>query len=145
MPQKPFAPPYDVLTNLLTEARRSAELTQRDLATRLAIGQSAVSKVERGVQRLDLVELHRWLDAIKGPTFLEFEPDPVWWTPRSHDERYPRTAGSVACDEPGIGRRWVTRCLASARLSLTSIPARQRRSNSAGAMLPSDEWRLSVL
>jgi transcriptional regulator with XRE-family HTH domain len=72
MPQKPFAPPYDVLTNLLTEARRSAELTQRDLATRLAIGQSAVSKVERGVQRLDLVELHRWLDAIKGPTFLEF-------------------------------------------------------------------------
>ena len=42
--------------------------------------------------------------------FKHIEPVPVQWTPRSHDERYPRTAGSVACDEPGTGRRWVTRC-----------------------------------
>ena len=75
-----------------------------------------------------------------------FEPDPVWWTPRSHDERYPRTAGSVARDEPGTGRRWVTRCFTSAPcFSSVWISARQRRSNSAGAMLPSEEWRRSVL
>jgi hypothetical protein len=53
----------------------------------------------------------------------------------THDERYPRTAGGVACDEPGTGRPWVTRWLTSARpCSLGLIMARRRRSNSAGAM-----------
>ena len=72
MPQKPFPPPYDILTELLVECRRSAEVSQEELAERLSIGQSAVSKVERGVQRLDIMELHRWLAAIGGPTFIEF-------------------------------------------------------------------------
>ena len=77
---------------------------------------------------------------------LEAESVPRSVDATKHDERYPRTAGSVACDEPGTGRRWVTRCLASTRpCSLDSISVRQRRSNSAGAMLPSDEWRRSVL
>ena len=68
------------------------------------------------------------------------EPDPVWWTPRSHEERYPRTAGSVARDEPGTGRRWVTRCCkGELRSSPSVLPARQRRSNSAGAMFPNEE------
>ena len=35
-------------------------------------------------------------------------PVPVQWTPRG-EERYPRSAGSVACDEPETGRRWITR------------------------------------
>jgi transcriptional regulator with XRE-family HTH domain len=72
MPQKPFPPPYDILTDLLVKARRKAHINQLELAERLAIGQSAVSKVERGVQRLDMVELHRWLAAIDGPSFVEF-------------------------------------------------------------------------
>jgi len=72
MSQKPFPPPYDILTELLVAARQSAGLTQEELADRLLIGQSAVSKVERGVQRLDLVELHRWLSAIGAPTVTAF-------------------------------------------------------------------------
>lgn len=72
MSQKPFPPPYDILTELLVAARLEAGVTQEVLAERLAIGQSAVSKVERGVQRLDLVELYRWLSAIGGPSITDF-------------------------------------------------------------------------
>jgi transcriptional regulator with XRE-family HTH domain len=53
-------------------ARLAAGVTQEVLAERLSIGQSAVSKVERGVQRLDLVELHRWLSAVGGPSLTDF-------------------------------------------------------------------------
>ena len=44
----------------------------------------------------------RMLDAMQVRGFAQrtqecyCEPDPVSWTPRSHEERYPRTAGSVA-------------------------------------------------
>jgi transcriptional regulator with XRE-family HTH domain len=69
--KQPFAPPYDILTDLLIEARKAAKLTQHDLAMRLSVGQSAVSKVERGMQHLDMVELHRWLAAIGAPTLTE--------------------------------------------------------------------------
>lgn len=69
--KKPFPPPYDILVDLLIEARKAANLTQLDLAARLSVGQSAVSKVERGMQRVDMVELHRWLGAIGGPTLTE--------------------------------------------------------------------------
>ncbi|MDG0854778.1 helix-turn-helix domain-containing protein [Roseateles puraquae] len=72
MSQKPFPPPYDILRELLVAARQSAGLTQDELAARLLIGQSAVSKVERGAQRLDLVELHRWLLAIGAPSITSF-------------------------------------------------------------------------
>lgn len=72
MSQKPFPPPYDILTELLVAARQRAGLTQATLADRLQIGQSAVSKVERGLQRLDLVELHRWLAAIGAPSLTSF-------------------------------------------------------------------------
>jgi transcriptional regulator with XRE-family HTH domain len=71
MSQKPFPPPYDILTDLIVTARRAAGVTQAELATRLSIGQSAVSKIERGVQRLDMVELHRWLSAIGGQGFMD--------------------------------------------------------------------------
>jgi transcriptional regulator with XRE-family HTH domain len=72
MSQKLFPPPYDILTELLVAARLAAGLTQEGLAERLLIGQSAVSKVERGVQRLDLVELQRWLSAIGSPSLTSF-------------------------------------------------------------------------
>lgn len=72
MSQKPFPPPYDILTELLVAARQGAGLTQAALADRLQIGQSAVSKVEHGLQRLDLVELHRWLAAIGAPSLASF-------------------------------------------------------------------------
>jgi len=72
MPQKSFLVPYEVLAELLVAERRGAEVTQEELADRLSIGQSTVSKIERGVQRLDLVELHRWLSAIGGRSFADF-------------------------------------------------------------------------
>lgn len=69
--KKPFPPPHDILIELLIEARKSAKLTQEDLSTLLSLGQSAISKVERGVQHIDMVELHRWLSAIGGPTLTD--------------------------------------------------------------------------
>ena len=72
MSQKPFSPPYDIFAELLVSARRSAGVTQKALAEKLAIGQSSVSKVERGVQRLDLVELQLWLSAIGSPSLAAF-------------------------------------------------------------------------
>ena len=60
------------LCTLVRRARVSRGLTQEGLAERLLIGQSAVSKVERGVQRLDLVELQRWLSAIGSPSLTSF-------------------------------------------------------------------------
>jgi len=45
------------LLELLLEARKSAELTQEQLAKRLGKPQSFVSKYERGERRLDVIEL----------------------------------------------------------------------------------------
>src|SRR5215469_4373107 len=47
---------YKRLRELLVKARKSAGLTQTDLAVRLKRPQSFVSKYERGERRLDLVE-----------------------------------------------------------------------------------------
>ncbi|MFK4073680.1 helix-turn-helix domain-containing protein [Ectopseudomonas khazarica] len=45
------------MLELLLEARKSAELTQEQLAKRLGKPQSFVSKYERGERRLDVIEL----------------------------------------------------------------------------------------
>ena len=63
-----------------------------------------------------------------------FEPNPISGRHEAtmsviHGQRVPRLRRT------GTGRRWVTRCFISpAACSSDSIPARQRRSNSAGAM-----------
>ena len=49
---------------LLRELRDSRKLTQRDLATRLGVPQSFVSKYESGERRLDLPELRQVCEAI---------------------------------------------------------------------------------
>jgi transcriptional regulator with XRE-family HTH domain len=51
---------YAVLLQLLLEARTRAGITQIQMAKKLRTTQSAVSKVERGERRLDIVELHAW-------------------------------------------------------------------------------------
>lgn len=96
MPQKSFPPPYDILTDLLVKARRKAQISQLELADRLAIGQSTVSKVERGVQRLDMVELHRWLAAIGGTSFVEVASafDERIGAQTAAAARWPRSAAS---------------------------------------------------
>ncbi|HOF87197.1 MAG TPA: helix-turn-helix transcriptional regulator [Armatimonadota bacterium] len=49
---------------LLRDLRQEAGLTQWDLAARLQMPQSFVSKFEAGTRRLDICELRRVLDAL---------------------------------------------------------------------------------
>ncbi len=55
---------YQVMLRLLREARTEAGLTQVDLAKRLKLTQSLLSKIERGDRRLDLAELRSFCRAI---------------------------------------------------------------------------------
>ena len=70
--RKPFLSTQDLLVTLLTQCRKEAGLTQVQLAQRLGVGQSMVSKVERGILRLDLVGLRSWLRGIGKPTLVDF-------------------------------------------------------------------------
>jgi transcriptional regulator with XRE-family HTH domain len=49
----------------------SKHLRQADLALRLGRGQSSVSKIERGILRIDVIELREWLKALE-VDFLDF-------------------------------------------------------------------------
>ena len=51
-----FTPLYDAFRARLVEMRRSAKLTQRDLAAKLGRERSFVSRIELGERRLDVVE-----------------------------------------------------------------------------------------
>lgn len=56
---------YDVLLRLLREARLSAEIRQVDVAHRLRVPQSWVSKSELGERRMDVIDLIDYLEAIQ--------------------------------------------------------------------------------
>jgi transcriptional regulator with XRE-family HTH domain len=56
---------HRVLLAVLVESRREAGLTQRDLAGRLKLPQSYVSKIETGERRIDPVECATWARACK--------------------------------------------------------------------------------
>lgn len=56
MPKSLFTARYDQFRLLLIEPRKSAGLTQAQLATILSHPQSFVSKFERGERRLDVIE-----------------------------------------------------------------------------------------
>jgi transcriptional regulator with XRE-family HTH domain len=60
-----------ILLRLLREARRSAGLTQVQLAERLGEDQSWVSRVESGERRLDVLEFRTYCGALTVPV-LEF-------------------------------------------------------------------------
>ena len=62
---------YELLVDLLREARASAGLTQVELAKKLKQSQSFVSKMEVGERRLDLVQLRTVCIAL-GTTLPEF-------------------------------------------------------------------------
>lgn len=64
MPDSIYTPAYQRLCYLLTEARKEAGLTQKELAERLGQQQSFVSKYERGQRRLDIIELIEIANAI---------------------------------------------------------------------------------
>ncbi|MEQ6436273.1 helix-turn-helix transcriptional regulator [Comamonas sp. w2-DMI] len=57
----------DELLRLLVKIRNDRGITQVELAERLGEVQPWISRVERGVRRLDLVELMQWCDALGIP------------------------------------------------------------------------------
>lgn len=54
---------YESLRSLMRETRRKAGLTQDDMAEKLGIGQSYVSKLERGENFVDVLLFVRWCEA----------------------------------------------------------------------------------
>ena len=64
MGKKKFTIPDDLFRNLLKEFRTAKNLTQADLASRLGLPQSFVSKYETGERRLDFVETVQVCEAI---------------------------------------------------------------------------------
>ncbi len=56
---------------LLRQVRKDADLTQTELAERLGTLQSRITDYERGVRRLDLMELRQVCEAVNVP-LLEF-------------------------------------------------------------------------
>jgi transcriptional regulator with XRE-family HTH domain len=74
MPKTIHRPEYDVLRRLLRQARLDAGVTQVDLSEALERSQSFVSDIERGVRRLDVIEL-RDVCRVLGQNFLEFLDD----------------------------------------------------------------------
>lgn len=67
MPKSVFTNEYDVFLRSLRDAREAAGVTQVELADRLGMTQSAVSKCERGERRLDVIELRKWCQALRLP------------------------------------------------------------------------------
>lgn len=70
MPKSIHRPEYQILRELIREERTQAGITQTDLSNQLGRSQSFVSDVERGVRRLDVLEL-RDVCQILGRDFLE--------------------------------------------------------------------------
>lgn len=66
-----YARDYDKLAEHLRLAREAAGLTQEELAVRLGVSQSFVSKCEHGLRRIDLIEL-RYLCHVLGVRWLRF-------------------------------------------------------------------------
>ncbi len=66
-----FSDDQERLVTLLREVRQEAGLRQVDLAARLGVPQSFVSKVELGERRLDVLELRRVCLAV-GMSLEEF-------------------------------------------------------------------------
>lgn len=55
----------------LRNARRNAGISQEQLAEKLEVTQSFISKCERGERRIDVIELRIWCEAL-GITFSSF-------------------------------------------------------------------------
>lgn len=57
---------YSAFLALLRQSRLAVGMTQANVAQRLGVRQSYVSRVESGERRMDVVELYAWLEAIDG-------------------------------------------------------------------------------
>lgn len=74
MPKSIHRSEYEILRRSLREHRLKAGLTQSELSDQLGRSQSFVSDVERGVRRLDVVEL-RDICQLLGVNFIAFLQD----------------------------------------------------------------------
>jgi transcriptional regulator with XRE-family HTH domain len=54
----------ELICKKLTELRKTNNLTQRQLARRLSVYQSYVSKVELGQKKLNIIELNHYLKGL---------------------------------------------------------------------------------
>ena len=71
MPKTIFSAGQERLLKLLRDEREKAGLTQVELANKLGVPQSFVSKVESGERRVDLVELQSICRAL-GTSLVKF-------------------------------------------------------------------------
>ncbi|MGB3167434.1 MAG: helix-turn-helix transcriptional regulator [Alteraurantiacibacter sp.] len=62
---------YQTVHALLRQVRKDAGMRQRDLAERLGIPQSVISKVETGERRLDIIETEEFCKAV-GISLVDF-------------------------------------------------------------------------
>jgi DNA-binding XRE family transcriptional regulator len=62
---------YGIVLRLLRETRKRARLTQVEMAKKLDLTQSQVSKIERGEHRIDIVQLRTFCNAA-GVTLKDF-------------------------------------------------------------------------
>lgn len=58
------SPQHQAFLTLLRSCREDAGVTQVELASKLGFRQTDISKSERGVRRLDVVELRAWLQVL---------------------------------------------------------------------------------
>lgn len=58
---------YELMLEILRNARKTAGISQAELALRLDLTQSKVSKCEVGERRLDFIEVREWCRAIGLP------------------------------------------------------------------------------
>lgn len=60
----PHSDEYKHFIAELRAAREEAGLSQAELATRLKVDRTVITKAEGGIRRLDLIELRAWLIAL---------------------------------------------------------------------------------
>lgn len=65
LPKSVFTGDYKAFLRLLVEARKATGLRQHELAAALEVDQGTISKIERGVRRLDVVEFVDMAEVMK--------------------------------------------------------------------------------
>lgn len=63
MPRSIYHPNYQALRAAMIAARKTAGLTQIQMAEKLGVGQSYVSKIERGESYVDVMTFVDWCQA----------------------------------------------------------------------------------
>ncbi|MFZ4479046.1 MAG: helix-turn-helix domain-containing protein [Rhodoferax sp.] len=73
MPASIYHPRYQALRMAMVRARQVAGLTQVQIAQRLGVGQSYVSKIERGESYVDVITFVDWCSACGLKPGIELE------------------------------------------------------------------------